>query len=578
MGFFDQNEKPFAVDSELPSATAYDNSHEIQAGEAENADQLHRRLGNRQIQLLAIGGTIGTALFVSIGSALAHAGPGSLFLAYLFYACMLGLVNNCMTEMTVFMPVSGGFVRLAGQWVDEAFGFMAGWNFFIYEALLIPFEITALNSVLTFWRDDIPVWAVCLACIVLYGLINILAVKAYGEAEFWLSGGKVLLIFMLFSFTFITMVGGNPKHDAYGFRYWRKPGAFAEHLDTGALGRFEGFLAALWSASFTVVGPEYISMVAAEAKRPRVYIKNAFKTVYWRFGLFFIVGALAVGIVIPYNDPTLVGILSGKTSGAGTAAASPYVIAMQNLSITGFQNLVNALLVTSIFSAGNSYTYVSTRNLYGLALEGRAPKILRYCTKSGIPLLCFAVVMIFPFLSFLSVSKSSDTVLTWLINLITAGGVINYIVMSVTYIFFYRALKAQGYHRKDLPYTGWFQPYSAWIGAIFMTLVVFCYGYSSFKPWSVKNFFIYYTMLILAPILFIGWKFIKRTKLVAPAEADLVWECPLIDAYEATFVTPPLGFWQEMLQLVSFNRLGKVKGGNDQRVASISSMPEHMRG
>ena len=138
-----------------------------------------------------------------------------------------------------------------------------------------------------------------------HSAINVLAVRAYGEAEFWLSGGKVVLIILLFFFTFITMVGGNPKHDHYGFRYWNHPGAFAEYRSTGTLGRFEGFLAALWSASFTIVGPEYMSMVAAEAKRPRHYIKTAFKTVYFRFGLFFIGGALAVGIVLPYVAPVL---------------------------------------------------------------------------------------------------------------------------------------------------------------------------------------------------------------------------------------------------------------------------------
>jgi amino acid transporter len=134
----------------------------------DNTDHLQRHLGNRQIQLIAIGGSIGTALFVSINSGLYHGGPGSLFLAYTIYSIMLGLVNNCAAEMSTYMPVSGGFVRLAGKWVDEAFGFMAGWNFFFYEALLIPFEITALCTVLGFWRDDIPAAAVIAACIVLY--------------------------------------------------------------------------------------------------------------------------------------------------------------------------------------------------------------------------------------------------------------------------------------------------------------------------------------------------------------------------------------------------------------------------
>lgn len=158
-------------------------------------------------------------------------------------------------------------------------------------------------------------------------LINIIAVGAFGEAEFWLSGGKVILIFMLFSFTLVTMCGGNPQHDAFGFRHWNEPGPFKEFMSTGSLGRWEGFLAALWSASFTIVGPEYIAMVAAEAKRPRTYIKTAFRTVYWRFGIFFIMGALCVGIILPANDPTLTSIQEGTNTAAG-AAASPYVIAM----------------------------------------------------------------------------------------------------------------------------------------------------------------------------------------------------------------------------------------------------------
>ncbi|KAF2200683.1 general amino acid permease-like protein AGP2 [Delitschia confertaspora ATCC 74209] len=521
----------------------------------DNADELQRRLGNRQIQLIAIGGSIGTALFVSIGGALNKGGPAGTLLAYLFYACLMGLVNNCIAEMTVFMPVSGGFVRLAGKWVDDAFGFMVGWNFFFYEALLIPFEITAISLVLSFWRDDIPTAAVCAACIVLYAALNILAVKTYGEAEFWLSGGKVVLIFMLFLFTFITMVGGNPQHDAYGFRNFKEPGPFAEYLAKGSLGRFEGFLGALWAASFCIVGPEYISMVAAEAKRPSIYIKTAYKTVYWRFGLFFILGALCVGIVIPYNDPSLVKTLSGG-EGAGTAAGSPYVIAMKNMNIAVLPHIVNALLITSIFSAGNTYTYCATRTMYSLALEGRAPKIFRKCTKSGVPIYCFIFTMLFPLLSFLQVSSSSAQVLTWLVNLITAGGLIDFIVMCVTYLCFYNAMKAQGIDRGTLPYRGYFQPYCAWIGLTGLVLVVFCYGYSTFLPgmFTLDSFFSYYTMVGVAPILYIFWKVVKRTRIVPAHEVDLVWQRPVIDAYEAMFVSPPVGFWTEMLQMVGLRR------------------------
>lgn len=132
-------------------------------------NQLQRRLGNRQIQLIAIGGSIGTGLFVNVGAGLAKAGPGSLLIGFTIYCLFIALVNSSMAEMGTLMPVPGGFIRMAGKWVDEALGFMVGWNFFLYEAILIPFEITALNVVLTFWRDDIHPAIVITTVIVLYG-------------------------------------------------------------------------------------------------------------------------------------------------------------------------------------------------------------------------------------------------------------------------------------------------------------------------------------------------------------------------------------------------------------------------
>ncbi|KAK7715108.1 hypothetical protein SLS64_003805 [Diaporthe eres] len=524
-------------------------------------DQLKRHLGNRQIQLIAIGGSIGTATFVSISTGLAAGGPGSLFLAYTFYACVMGLVNNCMAEMASFQPVTGAFIRMAGKWVDESFGFLAGWNFYIYEAILIPFELSALTLVLSFWRDDIPVAAVISVAIVLYFLINVFAVEWYGECEFWLATGKISLLAILFCFTFVTMVGGNPKHDAYGFRYWQNPGAFAEHITTGDLGRFQGFLGALWSAVFTIVGPEYVAMVAGETKLPRRHLKAAFKTAYLRFGLFFIGSALCVGIVVAYNDKTLVSILNGEGSGAGTAAASPYVIAMNNLGIGVLPHITNALLVTSIFSAGNAYTYCGARSLYGLALDGQAPKFLRKCTKSGAPVYALGCTMIFPCLAFLNLSSSTSQVLSWFVNLVTGAQVINYITICTTYLFFYRACRVQGLDRSRLPYYGRFQPYCGWVGLVIMTTIVCVYGYSVFLPgrWDIKNFFTYYLMVLVAPALYFGWKLTHRTKIIKPEEADLVWVAPTIDAYEASYEEDAPGFWVEIAQIFGFYKKSKSK-------------------
>lgn len=137
-----------------------------------NTGGLHRRLNNRHVQLTAIGGTIGTGLFVSIGGALARGGPGNLLLCFMAYSYVVSLVNNSAAEMVTHMPISGGFIRLAGQWVDEALGFATGWNFFFYEALLIPFEIVALNVVTSYWAPEIvkpgPLVGFCLGVIICY--------------------------------------------------------------------------------------------------------------------------------------------------------------------------------------------------------------------------------------------------------------------------------------------------------------------------------------------------------------------------------------------------------------------------
>ncbi|KAL4758168.1 amino acid permease-domain-containing protein [Aspergillus foveolatus] len=430
---------------------------------------LQRRLEYRQVQIMAVGGSIGTALFVNIGG------------RFTIYSLILSCVNNCIAEMTVLHPAPGGFIRNAGTWVDGAFGFMAGWNFFLYEALSVPFEITALAMTLSFWRDDIPAGAVAAVCIVSYSCLSILAVKVYSEAEFWDSGGKVLLISILFAFTFVAMVGGNPQHDAFGFRHLRNPGPMAEYLSAGDLGRFEGFLGSLWTASFTTVGPEYVTLIAAETKHPRTYVKKAFQIVFWRFLLLFIMAAISVGILVPYDDPALIANFITNTADGSKSGSSPFIIAMRNLQISGLPHVMNALLVTTIFSAGNTYMYCASRSLYALSLEGRAPRILSKCTGQGVPIYCVLVTICFPLLSLLQVGDVSSQVLPWLTNILTAGGLINYFTMAVTYVFFYRACKAQGVDRTAFPYYGRFQPYSAWVGVVVEGLIILFFWVLQFQ-------------------------------------------------------------------------------------------------
>ena len=211
------------------------------------------------------------------------------------------------------------------------------------------------------------------------------------------------------------MLGGNPEHDRFGFRFWRDPGSFAPLYKTGGLGRWLGFLQCLILASFTIAGPDYVSMAAGEAENPRVVMPSAYNKVFGRLTAFFVLGSLAVGINVPYNDSELIAAFKNNAPGA---AASPYVVAMNRLGISVMPDIVNALVLTASFSAGNSYVYCASRSLFGLALEGKAPRIFTRCNRNGVPTYCVLLVLALSLLSFLQVSNSSAKVLQWLVNLV----------------------------------------------------------------------------------------------------------------------------------------------------------------
>lgn len=489
-----------AGSDEEKKSTVQEETASIEVG-----DQTHRKLKSRHIQLIGkmplapytlnhpltpirgIGGTIGTALFVQIGKGVLNGGPGSLFIAFTIWCTFILAITVSLAEMVTYLPISSPFIRFAGRYVDPAFGFAAGWNFFVFEAMLVPFEVTACNMIIHYWSDAVPAGGIIAIIICLYGLINLLAVEWYGESEFWAALGKFLLIVGLIIFTFVVMLGGNPLHDRFGFRYWREPGAFTELYYEGALGRWVGFLSCLIQASFTIAGPDYVSMAAGETENPRAVMPRAFNAVFYRLTGFFVLGSLAVGILVPYNDAEM---KAAFTTGAPGAAASPYVVAMNRLRIRVLPDIVNAMVLTAAFSAGNSYVYCASRSLFGLALEGKAPKVLTRCSRNGVPLYCVGVVLMIALLSFLQVSNNAAVVLQWFVNLVTASQLLNYSAISLTYLCWYAALKAQGVSRDSLPYKSPWQPFAAWYSLCGCFVMTFVGGYTVFLPgnWDVPTF------------------------------------------------------------------------------------------
>ncbi|KAL2826281.1 amino acid permease/ SLC12A domain-containing protein [Aspergillus cavernicola] len=526
--------------------------HEQQSSQAIGfgSQGLQRKLGVKEVQLFALSAAIGTNIFVSIGTALPKAGPAGLFLGFMIWGICVLCVNECYGEMVTYMPVPSATVTFASKWVDEALGFAMGWNYFMNMALLVPFEIVALSLMIGYWTDVMPAAAVVVIMMVIYFILNVVSVSWFGAAEFYIGIFKVLLALGLIFYTFITMVGGNPHNDAYGFRYWNQPGAFAEHLVSGPSGHLCGVVAAMVQAGFTICGPEYLGMVAAETKNPRKVIRRAYKTFLLRVILFFVGSALCIGIVIPYNDPTLAHLLG---EGVSTGAASPYVISMQRLGIAGLGSVVNAGIMISLVSAGNALLFSATRTLHGMASDGKAPRVFAYCTKNGIPLWALLASLSLCLLALLQVSESSAQVMNYLVVLITANQLLNHFSVSLTYIHFYRALSAQGIDRNTLPYKGKFQPYTSYIAVTATGLLTLLLGFDLFvdirNNWSIKYFFLDYAMLAFYAVLFVGWKVAKKTRWLKPMEVDLgLGEARSeIEAYEMILEEKPAGWFEKIL-------------------------------
>ncbi|KAE8350313.1 amino acid permease/ SLC12A domain-containing protein [Aspergillus coremiiformis] len=537
---------PPTIESKVSSDYEQGAAHSIGSG----SQHLQRKLGVKEVQLFALSAAIGTSIFVSIGTALPRAGPAGLLIGFAIWGACALCVNECYGEMVTYLPVPSATITFASKWVDGALGFAMGWNYFLNMALLVPFEIVALSLMIQYWTDVMPAAAVVVIMMVIYLILNIVSVSWFGAAEFYIGIFKVLLVLGLTLYTFITMVGGNPHHDVYGFRNWNNPGAFAEYLVSGPSGRFCGIVAAMVQAGFTICGPEYLGMVAAETHNPRKVIRRAFKTFLTRVLLFFVGGALCIGIVLPYNDPTLVRL---RSEGISTGAASPYVISMQNLGIAGLGSVVNAGIMISLVSAGNALLFSATRTLHGMAIDGKAPRLLAHCTKNGIPIWALFTSLSVCLLGLLQVSESSAQVMNYLVILITANQLLNHFSVSLTYIHFYRAMKAQGVDRNSLPYKGRFQPYTSYIAVTSTAMLTLLLGFDLFvdmpNNWSIKYFLLDYAMLAVYAVLFVSWKLIKKTKYLTPMEVDLgLGEAKNeIDSYEMMLEEKPVGRLEKVL-------------------------------
>lgn len=488
----------------------------VPAGHA-GVGQVSRRLSSRHIQMIGIGGGIGTGLFVGSGIALANAGPVGVLLAYIITGMTIFGVMEGLAEMASFLPVSGSFMHFATRFVDPSLGMALGWNYWWCYAIGWASELSAASAVIQYWNQDINI-AVWISIMMLVGaLLNFAGVNIYGESEVITSTIKLLAFVGLILFGLVIDLGGGPTGDRLGFRYWKEPGAFNQYNGIGgAEGRFLGFFSAFINAAFTYVGTETVVLAAGEAKNPSTQIPKAARRVLYRIAFFYILGIAIMGLIVPYNDPRLV-------SDGSYTGASPWIIAMDRAQVKILPHIMNAVVLISAFSAGSSYVYVASRTMYALALDRQAPAVFRRVDRRGIPYVAVLTSWTVGALAYLGISSGGGTVFTWLSSLSAVAGLFAWAACSYAYLRFRKAYSLQGYDRADLPYSARLQPYASWFTIVLCAIVIFFSGWNNFLNgnFTASGFLTSYLGIPVFFLPWIGWKLWHRTKVVNLADVDL---------------------------------------------------------
>lgn len=476
---------------------------------------LKRRLKNRHLQMIAIGGAIGTGLFVGSGVALATAGPAGILIGWGITGCMIYCMVMAAGELAVTFPVSGGYTTYSTRFLDESFGYATNMNYMLNWLVTLPLEIVAASITVGFWGTD-PKYRdgfVALFYIVVI-MINFFGVKGYGEAEFVFSMIKVVTVIGFIILGIILVCGGGPVGGYLGGKYWKDPGDF--YGDTAGQ-KFKGVCSVFVTAAFSFSGSEVIGLAAAETANPRKSLPAAAKQVFWRITLFYIVSMCLIGLLVPYNDSRLFGASSVD------ASASPFVLAVKNHGIKGLPSVINVVILVSVLSVGNSSVYVTSRCLTALAEQGSLPKIFAYVDRAGRPLVSIIATSVFGLLCFLAQSKKEDEIFTWLLALCGLSTLFNWANIFLCHIRFRHALAAQSRTTDELSFVSPPGVIGSWIGvAVIVIIFILQFWIALFPPGVTPNandFFESYLSFIIVLVMYVGHKIYKRNwKLYIKAE------------------------------------------------------------
>ncbi|MCP3019422.1 amino acid permease [Cupriavidus basilensis] len=389
---------------------------------SDNTDAtLKRGLKNRHIQLIALGGAIGTGLFLGIAQTIKMAGP-SVLLGYAVAGIIAFFIMRQLGEMVVDEPVAGSFSHFANKYCGSFAGFMSGWNYWVLYILVSMAELSAVGIYVQYWWPHIPTWVSALSFFLLINAINLTSVKSFGEMEFWFSIVKVLAIVGMIVFGGYLLASGTAGPQASVSNLWQHGGFFPNGIS--------GLVMAMAVIMFSFGGLELVGITAAEADEPEKTIPKATNQVIYRI-LIFYVGALGVLLSLYPWEKVVTG-------------GSPFVLIFHAMNSEIVATVLNAVVLTAALSVYNSGVYCNSRMLYGLARQGNAPKALLKVNKRGIPLAALGVSALATAACVVINYFMPGEAFELLMGLVVSALIINWAMISIIHLKFRRDKRAAG--------------------------------------------------------------------------------------------------------------------------------------
>lgn len=448
-------------------------------------ESLHRDLGERHIRLMALGACIGVGLFLGSAKAIQMAGP-AIMLSYIIGGLAILVIMRALGEMAVHNPVAGSFSRYAQDYLGPLAGFLTGWNYWFLWLVTCVAEITAVAIYMGVWFPEVPRWIWALAALISMGGVNLIAVRAFGEFEFWFALIKIVtIVAMVVAGTGMIVFGLGNHGIATGISNLWEHGGF---MPNGV----QGVLMSLQMVMFAYLGVEMIGLTAGEAKNPQKTIPQAIGSVFWRILLFYVGALFVILSIYPWNE---IG-----------SQGSPFVMTFESLGIKTAAGIINFVVITAALSSCNGGIFSTGRMLYSLAQQGQAPRAFAV-TSNGVPRRALLVSGVALLLGVLANYLVPEKVFVWVTSIATFGAIWTWAMILLAQMKFRRSLTPA--EQDKLQYRMWLFPLSSYLAMAFLVLVV---GLMAYFPDTRVALYVGPAFLVLLVVLYKAFN-------LAPAKA-----------------------------------------------------------